>query len=155
MTYYAGIDVSSRRLDVALIPEHPDAWPIWNHYTLEGHDAWERARSVRQAMPAASHWDAVVAIGVERPFGPSSGILNVVVGGVLATLPRRILVHPWPPSAWRKQISLSRQEGENWKQASERWALAHGCPGDWADDNAYDAFCLAHATMQAVEKQAA
>lgn len=144
MTAFAGIDFSSFQVDIVLIfgdavaPEH-------RFYTLPGHDAFERLRSIRHVLPPPGWWrqQEVIACAIEDPQGVQKGVvakLKAVQGGILQCLPRELLVVPLEPSKWRKTVGLSgkaskeevdlfvrEQLGENpyWSQdASDSWVLA-------------------------------
>lgn len=154
----AGIDYSTRAIDIVLVPLDEGA-PIWHRYVLEGQDSFERTRSVANAMPwrAASFWDDVLAVGIEHPAGHhGTGPLLRVQGAVLACLPTRVLVEPWPPGKWRKAVGLA---GNATKGAVEFWSGSL-MPSDiagldnWPQD-AHDAHLIALATRQAIQTQQA
>lgn len=153
----AGIDYSTRAIDVVLLDEDTDA-ATWHRYELEGQDAFERARDVRRAMhDALPLWDDCLAIGIEDPRGYGSGSLYRVQGAVLSRLPSLVLVQPWIPSAWRKQVGLAGN-------ASKEEVAYHACGlledaqfahvSAWPQD-AWDAYLIALATRQALERKQA
>jgi hypothetical protein len=149
----AGIDFSTKAVDVVLLDEDSDA-ATWHRFELEGQDAFDRARFVRRAMwsPASSWWDDVLAVGIEDPRGYNAGVLYRVQGAILACIPNSNLVQPWIPSEWRRQVGLPGNASKNdvWvftmdqRETIERW------PQD-----ACDAYCIALATRQRLEIGAA
>lgn len=149
-----GIDFSTHFVDLVLLDENTDA-ATWHREELTGRDAFDRTRSVRDAMiRLVPLWDDVLAIGIEDPRGYNAGSLYRMQGAILARLPRRTLVQPWIPSAWRKQVGLS---GNCSKQDIEEFVM--GPPDghdrhDWPQD-ACDAYCIALATRSVLEPVAA
>lgn len=147
----AGIDYSTRAVDVVLLDEDTDA-ATWHRFELEGQDAFDRARSVREAMrvPYAGltdKWDAIIAIGIEDPRGYNAGALYRIQGAILACLPTSVLVHPLIPSQWRKTVGLP---GNATKAAVQRYVIDYlpdmdAARWDWPQD-ACDAYCIALAT---------
>jgi hypothetical protein len=152
----AGIDVSSHAIDIVYLDENGETPPRWQHHPLTGPDAWERARGVRDTLPwrGGGHWSNVLAAGIERPFGPSSGVLNIVVGGVLASLPTRLLVAPWTPGQWKKQVGL---KGNANKLEVAAFASVESGAFTLYDhgQDCLDAYCIALATLQTIERTAA
>ena len=163
-----GIDVSTYAIDLVLIDVDDHKAPAWHHHPLTGHDAWERTRNTAQALPSphATIWDDVLAIGVENPAGTHGAhTIQRVVGAVLACLPPHTLVQPWRPAEWRKAVGL---KGNASKDAVRSHALA--CASDletkeridgwcssrakWSQD-ACDAYCIASATLAAIETKKA
>ena len=155
--HIAGIDVSTKAVDLVLIHIDDHQPPIWHRYELVGQDAWERTRSIPFSMPARSSimWDDVAAIGVENPAGTHGAhAVQRAVGAVLACLPPLTLVQPWRPSEWRKAVGLPGNCG---KQVVFEFAyldLVTAYPD--ATQDACDAYCVAVATRAAiVQKKAA
>jgi hypothetical protein len=106
----AGIDYSTRAVDVVLLDEDSDA-ATWHRFPLEGADAFDRVRSVRESMRVpypglTDKWDSVIAFGIEEPRGYNAGALYRIQGAILSCLPTRTLVHPIGPSEWRKTVGL-------------------------------------------------
>ena len=153
----AGIDYSSRAVDIVLLDETTDA-AEWHRFPLEGQDAFERARNVAAVVPgrAMSFWDDVMAVGIEDPRGYGSGALYRVQGVVLGCIPSSRLVYPWIPSAWRKTVGLkgNADKLESVRVAWERVPNPAHVLVHW-DDNACDAYCIALATRHALQHQAA
>jgi hypothetical protein len=142
----AGIDYSTRAVDVVLLDEDSDA-ATWHRFPLEGNDAFDRARDVRRVMylPGSEFWDDVLAIGIEDPRGYGSGALYRIQGAVLNCLPKNTLVHPLIPSQWRKTVGLP---GNASKGAVFEFTMKHSGragSGIWPQD-ACDAYCIALAT---------
>lgn len=154
----AGVDYSTHAVDIVLLDETTDA-ATWHRFELEGRDAFERARAVRAAVPArtSGFWDDVLAAGIEDPRGYGAGSLYRVQGALLACLPTSLLVQPWIPSAWRKQVGLA---GNASKSTVLAWTL------DWTQghldlkaeawpQDACDAYAIALATRSLLETVAA
>jgi hypothetical protein len=148
----AGIDYSSLAIDVVHIDLDDLVPPRWDRFPLAGQDAFDRTRSIRDAMPTSSYWQDTIAIGIEHPAGRfGTGSMMRVQGAVLACLPSGVLVQPWPPSSWRKAVGLA---GNATKQqvaaASYRLGLSPEFPQD-----AHDAHLIALATRRALERKEA
>ena len=142
----AGIDLSTHAVDVVLVPLDGNEPPEWRRYPLDGPSSFDRARTVRDAMPPRTGglWDNVLAVGIEDPRGHSAGHAYRIQGAILSCLPASVLVQPWIPSAWRKAVGL---KGNASKEDVVSWALGYG--DDWPQD-AYDAFAIAVATRDAI-----
>lgn len=150
----AGIDYSSRFIDVVLLDEDTDA-ATWHRYELHGADAFERARDVRRAMhDALPLWDNVLAIGIEDPRGYGAGSLYRIQGAVLSRLPPLVLVQPWIPSAWRKAVGLPGNAPKHvvHDYARNRMYNVDRVERIWKQD-AMDAYAIALATRQALERK--
>ena len=63
---YAGIDFDTNAVHVVLLPEV--APPRYLPFVLEGHDAFERTRQIREVMPPRGWWEdeGVVAIAIDE-----------------------------------------------------------------------------------------
>lgn len=153
----AGIDYSSHFIDVVLVDHEQRMPPRWHRYPLSGQDAFDRARSVADAMPGRSsvYWDNVLAVGIEHPAGKfGTGPLLRIQGAVLAQIPARMLVKAWPPGSWRKAVGLPGN-------ASKDDVFVHAVRTikfegeDTAPQDAFDAACIALATRQAITQQEA
>jgi hypothetical protein len=149
----AGIDYSTRAVDVVLLDEDSDA-ATWHRFELDGADAFDRARDVYAAMPAwtGELWDSVLAAGIEEPRGFNAGALYRIQGAILQCLPSTLLVHPLIPSQWRKTVGLP---GNASKDDVAEWATWKGGLGAkavfWPQD-ACDAYCIALATRTLLER---
>jgi hypothetical protein len=160
---HAGIDFDSHAVHVVLLPEEGPA--SYRRYELEGADAFERTRSVRDAMPPRTSWAdlGVVACGIERPFGPNKGTLWPVFGAIVTCLPRWLLVQPMSASGWRKAVGLSGNATkkevatftvENVTASEEARRHFTRYPEFWPQD-ACDAWCIARAVQILTEDAAA
>lgn len=169
----AGIDFSSFAVDLVTIDADSHA-AEWRRYPLNGADAFDRTRHVRDAMPprTAMIWDDIEALAIEHPAGKQgTGVMMRLQGAILACLPRDLLVTPLPPSAWRKHVGLSgrasKEDVEKFAKtclgmrlgmASDPWRppftqmiyFTHESPSQ----DACDAFCLALAVSRLVERPA-
>jgi hypothetical protein len=155
----AGIDYSSRAVDIVLLDETTDA-ATWHRYELHkdrGQDAFDRVRNVPAMMPSRANtfWDGVIAVGIEDPRGYGAGSMYRVQGAILACIPRPLLVQPWVPSEWRKAVGLP---GNASKVDVFAWT-ARNYPQDWHDNyvdmcpqDAIDAQCLALATRNVLQR---
>jgi hypothetical protein len=148
----AGIDYSTRAVDVVLLDEDTDA-TTWHRFELEGADAFDRARNAGKAFHISSMlWDEIVAVGIEDPRGYGAGALYRVQGAILGRIPAGVLVHPLIPSHWRKTVGLP---GNASKDAVAEWATWKGGLGAkavfWPQD-ACDAYCIALATRILLER---
>ena len=152
----AGIDYSSRFVDVVTVPYEGAGAPVWHRFPLVGADAFDRARSVADSVPGRSSvlWEDVLAVGIEHPGGNhGTGALLRVQGAVLARIPARMLVHPLPPGKWRKLVGLP---GNADKGAVALHAAMLGFFPTNPEQDAYDAYCIALATRSLIDtKQAA
>lgn len=147
--FVAGIDLSTFAVDVVKVPLDQGP-PQWHRFPLTGSDAFERARSVRDAMPGSSSvfWDDVLAVGIEEPAGRNPGVIFRVQGAVLARIPTHLLVEKLMPSQWRRLVGLP---GNASKADVRSHATLNGVgrlnDGTfvWPQD-ACDAWCIALAT---------
>jgi hypothetical protein len=152
--HVAGIDYSTHHVDIVYIDLDHHTGPAWERRTLNGHDAFDRTRTIRRHMPLLGSWrDDILAIGIEHPAGHhGTGALLRVQGAILACIPEQLLVKPWPPSAWRKAVGLpgnaSKRQVRDW---CERTTAAY-----FPEQDACDAYAIAVATATALdERQAA
>jgi hypothetical protein len=158
----AGIDYSTRAVDIVLLDEDTDA-ATWHRFELKAlgkrDDAFERTRSVRDAMPSRSSgfWDDVMSAGIEQPRG-NYGVYDGmrVQGAILACLPARLQVQPHNPAEWRKTVGLpgNASKFEVLKRAYEHLSPTTDELIDWPQD-ACDAYCIALATRTLLERVAA
>jgi hypothetical protein len=153
MSLIAGIDYSTRAIDVVLIDEDT-LKPEWRRFTMRGLDAWERTRNVGWAFDESWDWDDVLAVGIEEPRGYNSGALYRVQGSILRSIPDyetpRLLVQPWVPSEWRKAVGLKGNASK--QEVADHALFTAGVPAmNWPQDAA-DAFCIAMATLRAIER---
>lgn len=155
MSLIAGIDLSSNTVDVALLDEDTmDA--RWIRYRIDdGHkdlDAFDRARRLRDAMPARTAWKdhGVSAIGIEH--GASRSFKSVtaqsrVEGALLACLPPDLPVYLFMPASWKKLAlghgRASKEDGAVWVRHSIHWQNDRG----HVPQDAIDAACIARAAQ--------
>jgi hypothetical protein len=165
MSLVAGIDYSTHAIDVVLIDEDT-LKPEWWRYPLKGADAWERTRDIGWAFDENWDWDDVLAVGIEEPRGYNSGPLYRVQGAILRCIPDyeqpRRLVQPWIPSEWRKAVGLKGNASKEAIASHVRNHMLHmlgtiystrelRAIWDWPQD-ACDAYCIARATLGAIER---
>ena len=148
-----GIDLSSFTVDMVFVDldtNHTD----WRRFLLEGSDAWERTRNVRDALPnrTVSVWDDVIAIGIEQPAG-HHGVLPLirVQGAILQCLPAATLVQPYTPARWRVLAGLP---GHALKADVKQRSLELGGNTDWPQDG-HDAHLIARAMQAELQAQKA
>lgn len=158
MSAVAGIDYSTRFVDVVLLDEDTGT-PDWHRFPLAGlGDAFDRARLVREAMPPRRWWEdyGVIAVGIEDPRGYAAGHLYRIQGGILQCLPRDLLVQPWIPSAWRSKIGLPGNASKALiaDHVRRMAVMRRFAANDWPQD-ACDAYCIARATRDSLEREAA
>ncbi|MES2360111.1 MAG: hypothetical protein V4529_17350 [Gemmatimonadota bacterium] len=161
MSWIAGIDVDTKAVHCVCIDEDDATTPVYFQWTLDGQDAWERVRSVKESMPPKSFWEDTIAVGLENPAGRAGTGLYAVIrttGAVLACLPSSVLVQPWRPGEWRK---ANRLKGNATKAEVKTFAdalLRRSTPDDrpeWPCQDAADAYLIALATRGAIETEAA
>lgn len=148
----AGIDFSSFQADIVVLSEDDDT--ATHHVFRFGKgDAFDRARTIRGSMPSRDWWtdQGVIAIGLEDPRGVARSAdapLYRAQGAIIACLPPRLLVQPWKPGEWRKQLGISNvgKEAPAWF-ATNHW---HSPAIRIASQDAMDAFCIAMATRQRI-----
>ena len=148
-----GIDLSSFTVDMVLIDQNNNTVE-WHRYMLEGTDAWERTRRVRNSLPARADplWDEVIAIGIEQPAG-HHGVLPLirVQGAILQCLPVATLVQPYTPARWRVLAGL---RGHALKDEVKERSLELGGAPDWPQDG-HDAHLIARAMQAELQAQKA
>jgi len=157
---FAGIDYDTKRIDVVLVDEHGRPlehrrYPLTGPF-LEGEDAFERARRIRDVLPARTSWadEGVEAVAIEQPYSDTfraSAGLQRVQGGIVACLPspldRSVQVERFTPAEWRRANGLPAGGKRNAVKAATRtYAIAQGCPDTWPQD-AFDAYCVARAVL--------
>jgi len=150
------IDFSSHAVDVVTVPYDGPGQLVWHRFPLTGKDAFDRARSVAEAVPgrASVFWDELVAVGIEHPAGHhGTGPLLRIQGAILSAIPARMLVEPWSPAKWRKAVGLA---GNASKEAVYSFAV-RDFPLEYLSvpNDATDAYCIALATRQAITTEQA
>lgn len=159
-----GIDLSTFAIDFVSVPLDGTDPPMWERFPLTGTDAFDRARTVAQALPGAhsAYYDDVLAVGIEHPAGRHGvGPLLRVQGAVLACLAPRVLVQPWPPASWRKAVGLAGNASkadvfvESLALGSPWPPMPRGCAADEWPQDAHDAHLIALATRAAISTEQA
>lgn len=140
----AGIDASSRAIDVVLLAEDTDD-ALHHKFELIGGTPFERARSLRGIFPTRSWWESfgVYLIGYEDPRGHhahTQKALGIALGAVAALLPRSMPVVPTQTQEW-KRLFVGNANAS--KQDVAARAAEHGFVSD--DLNATDAYGIAYA----------
>jgi hypothetical protein len=147
MSLLAGIDLSTKRLDAALIPadaEDTTVPPVvFRRFDLPRmptgctaqHRSVERLRDVHDGMrellrdirdPSKSYFDQlwwVSSVWVEEPFGPrnkATNALREVYGGILASIPPHIERAAIAPREWRRTLGLDPTKDASIRSA-RRW----------------------------------
>lgn len=157
MSLIAGIDFSTRAVDVVLLDEDTNhaGWLRFQLPLTEVEDAFDRTRRLRDVMPSRAWWrdEGIIAIGIEQPRG-RHGVTPLfrVQGAILACLPRDLLVQPWNPASWRKAVGLP---GNATKDQVREAAILLGANREWDVFDPFDALCIAHATRSVLERQEA
>lgn len=157
---FAGIDFNTHTVDLVTIDLDGLEPPRWHRYMLIGETAFDRARNVRDAMPARTGYadEGVALVAVEKPFSRqfnSASALSRVQGAILACLPNDIEVLELSANEWRDALGLSRAgKKDELKAAAARYAWARGARIDWPID-ATDAYCIAAAAIAICDKAAA
>ena len=150
LSNYAGIDLSTRALDIVLLDEDSNR-ASWTRVELEGGDAWTRTLSIGALMPPPSFWEQTVIASIEAPYGRgqagAQAALNRVVGAVAASLPSKLRVPErcWivRPDEWKHGLGLKHNQKPTFLDIER---LSHGTGPvlpDVDDQNARDAYCLA------------
>lgn len=158
----AGIDYSTRFVDLVTVPYEGAEMPVWERFPLMGADAFDRARSVADSLPGRSSaiWEDILAVGIEHPGGNhGTGHMLRVQGAILARIPARMLVHPLPPGKWRKLVGLAGNATKN-EVAEHALVDLHSLGHLWTlrdnGQDCLDAYCIALATLALINhKQAA
>jgi Holliday junction resolvasome RuvABC endonuclease subunit len=105
----AGFDFSTKAIDCVLLDDEADR-ATWHRMRLDFRkmDSFEKARAVRDVMPARGKWldEGVVAVGIERPFGHASTVTVLVriQGAILACLPSSVPVYELGQATWKKRF---------------------------------------------------
>lgn len=154
MSYFAGIDYDSEAVFTVLVDEETGRFARQHKADLAcgPGDSFDRARRVRDLLPARGLWEdaGVLAIGVEATYSQAfkaTIALGRVQGAILACLPRDILILPIAanrkaPAGW-KALTVGATNAS--KDDVAAWARANGAP-DRLEQDFYDAFCIARAT---------
>lgn len=151
----AGIDASSRAIDVVLLADDTDD-ALWFKYELHGATPFERARSLHDCFPTRSWWEdfGVYLIGYEDPRGHyahTQKALGLALGAVAALLPPEMAVVPTQTQEWKRHATGNPNAS---KQTVRAAVVALYPPAEaWDDLNATDAYAVAW-TVRALNNQA-
>jgi len=160
---YAGIDYDTNAVHVVVIQEDGDL--RYSHYELVGHDPFERAREVRDAMPSRGWWrdSGIIGCAIEEQASGNPRMrasvqkLKMIQGAILSCLPRDLLVQPLEATRWRKELKIpgnaSKEDVEFWC----RFSSPHGgrFTGQSYPQDFFDAYCMALAAEKLTEPMAA
>jgi hypothetical protein len=111
-----GIDLSSKAIDLVLLDENANR-ASWTRLTLEGPNAFERARDVAEKMPQPGWYEAhgVYLVAIERPFvSHGQDVIRLVQGAVLAEIPRELHVWEVSPSQWKSAMGIPVRQKPEW-----------------------------------------
>ena len=152
----AGIDADSNGVHIVRL-NLDDNDATYNRIRVDNvkGDAHQRARRLRDLMPARGAWKdhGVIRFAIEQPMtkpgygGLKSAVPQAILRGALvACLPVDIPLEVLTPSEW-KRWSLGggeRGQGNADKAAVRAWAQQRWPnPPDHVTQDAYDAFCVA------------
>lgn len=151
----AGIDLSSRAVDVVLLEDDGDR-ATWHRFELAGATPFERARSLRRVFPTRSWWEenGVWLLGIEDPhsrFPHVAKALGMATGGVAALLPSDLTVIQTKPNEWQSVFLVDKAlyvKSVDRKEAITVRALSLGFDtgiGFGDPQDAYDAYGIAWA----------
>ena len=144
---FAGLDVAANRLDLVTI--NPDTQHArWHSLPGDGR-GWDTARAMRQILPAASYWDDVPLLAIERPMGNRANVVwaqALVIGAVLARVPAEVVVQEYRAQDWRRLCGLDRLCT---KLEVQHWALTHYPESVEWTEHACDALAICHAAIVA------
>lgn len=114
MPSVVGIDLSTRAIDLVLLDENANE-ATHRRIELAGDSAFERCRDIRDKMPAASWYDQVYLIAIERPFSQSrNDTVRLAQGAILATLPRHTPVWEVAPQTWKAHLKFKGRGKPGW-----------------------------------------
>lgn len=151
-----GIDFSTKAIHLCTLAEdsnHGDLHIV--RLDITRGDALQRARRIRDRMPARTAWrDAgVTLVAIEKPFFRGHQALApmmMVYGALLACLPPDLPLLELRADDWRLECKL-RRRGASSELKKAALDYARQCwdnPPDPLDDNGADAFCVAWAARE-------
>lgn len=160
MSGFLGIDFDTREIHTVAIDED-DGRPLsFSSYDLAAGpgDSFQRARRVRDLLPARTRWieDGTIAAGLEDVY---SRHLSSVVGhkrvegALLACLPREIPIYNLRPQTW-KIDSLGAGHGNDDKDQIRAWAVELYPGLRFWPQGLIDAFAIATATRATYSRAA-
>lgn len=152
--FVMGIDISTFNVDCVKVSMNDDP-PQWHRFPLSGADAFDRARSVRDAMPGRTteFFDDLIGCGIEDPRGHGAGHIYRVQGAVLTCLPPHLLVHPLVPSEWRRLVGLKGNASKETVYA--KFVTSFPIENLVVSQDAVDAYCIALSTRDLITRQKA
>jgi hypothetical protein len=157
MSYFAGIDLSTKAIDVVMLEEDTDrAQHHRRRLDVKPGKALERIRRIRGALPARTAWhdSGVLLIAIEEPYSRASmsGQVPILmaIGAILACLPEDLPVDLLRADDWRRACELpTRGPRDQLKTAAIKFTERHWSnQPTYIDDNAADAYCLAWTARQ-------
>lgn len=138
MTIIAGIDISTRRLDAAILPIDPDlpqTLVLRTRPLPATRDVGQRLLHVHLGIrwllhPTTAGGD-VTSCWIEEPRGPFAGRqLNAVYGACMGAVPQRIARSGIDPQEWRAALGLPRKlEKPAAIAAATTWIEGNVAPG--------------------------
>lgn len=148
----AGIDLSTRCIDIVAIDEDDPSLADHLAIQIQARGWFHAARSIRRLFAEQELYGwlqdrNVHLIGVEQPFGPSRqtiAALHAVLGGVVASLPQRMVVLEITPADMRQCLGLPGNCAK--ELMHERIPPFPRWPAD-----ALDAWAVAHAALKLCE----
>lgn len=154
---FAGIDYDANAVYIVLVDEEDGAYVSRSKADLAcgPGDAFQRARRVRDLLPARGRWldYGVVAVAIELPFSRFPGSLVSLMrvqGAILACLPRDLDLVEIRPQTWKKH-TVGKSNAD--KPAVKAWALEQGAPARLELDF-YDAYAIARACRELAQREA-
>jgi hypothetical protein len=155
----AGIDASSRAVDIVLLTEDDHA--THHRYELQGGTPFERARYLRHVMPRGVFWDGVALVGLEQTYSgaySSATALALIRGALAALLPSGLTVLETRPNEWQKIFTGVPKLPKT--SHDRKMLVRRRCSdlGIWAPDaksDFYDAVGIAWAVRELCERAAA
>ena len=158
MSGFLGIDYDSNEIHAVAIEEGSGRPVKFASYDLNlgKGDALDRARRVRDLLPARSHWldEAILAIGIEDVY--SRHLSSVVAhkrveGALLACLPREVPIYGLRPQTWKSE-TLAKSNAT--KDEVRAWAVERFEGLRFWPQGLIDAFAIASATAITYEREA-
>lgn len=137
--FVVGIDLSSRAIDLVRLDENDDT-ADWLSIPLIGANAWDRTRTIADAMPRATWWENAYLVAIEQPFGPSrlaQSVLMRAQGAILASIPNGRPVWEVRPEVWKKHIGVHPRHKPSWS------SFPPSLFDEYWDQNARDALGVA------------
>jgi Holliday junction resolvasome RuvABC endonuclease subunit len=151
----AGIDFSTRAIDVVLLDDDTDH-ATWHRYPLDP-PAFNAALQVRHTVLLRRSWledQGVHSVWIELPWARQRKAVAPLMrlqGAILSRLPLDLIAGELAPQTWKKltvgKANASKDDVRAWAVLEPGWTL----PGHWTQD-AIDAYAIAYAGRQ-LERQ--